>query len=137
MPCTVTKACCRRLVAGQDSHTADLTATTCIVPVPWASEQAGGGFPAFITMTPVPLFEKPAKQELPQPVRAAAKRMTTQPPKRRRSQLEERSNSSLDRAIRPPVEPALHRVFYAEKVAHDGRFIKDRMSRCAAAEPTK
>jgi len=82
-------------------------------------------------MTPAPLFEKPAKQELPQPARAAAKRMTTQHPKRRRSRLEECSNSSLDRAIRPPSNRPLMWVFYPEKVAHDGRFIKNRQATSA------
>jgi hypothetical protein len=38
-----------------------------IMPMPWDSEQAGGGFATVIVAVPLPLLEMPTKQELPQP----------------------------------------------------------------------
>jgi hypothetical protein len=65
-------------------------------------------------MPPLPLLEKPTKQELPQPLIAVVKRATTKQLTRRRTQGKRSEHSSLDRGIRPSVESALRQVFYAE-----------------------
>jgi hypothetical protein len=65
-------------------------------------------------MPPLPLLEKPTKQELPQPLQTVVKRTATQQLTRRRTQGKRSEHSSLDRDIRPSVESALRQVFYAE-----------------------
>lgn len=57
-------------------------------------------------MPPLPLLEKPAKQEFPQPVRATVARMNAQQMTRRRPRQEECWDWTLDRDIRPSVESA-------------------------------
>ncbi len=74
----VTKTCVTRAAAVQPSQTGDLSTTTFIVPLASESEQVGGGFPAFTMTPPLPLLEKPTKQELPQPVSPMAANIAAQ-----------------------------------------------------------
>ena len=68
---------------------------------------------------PLPLLEKPTKQELPQPLLTVVKRTATQQRTRRRILGKRSEHSTLDRDIRPSVESALRQVFYAETEAPD------------------
>ena len=65
-------------------------------------------------MPPLPLLEKPTKQEFPQPLLTVVKRTATQQLTRRRTQGKRSEHSTLDRDIRPSVESALRQAFYAE-----------------------
>src|SRR6516225_1178696 len=70
-------------------------------------------------MPPLPLLEKPTKQELPQPLLTVVTRTTTQQLTRRMTEGKRCEHASLDRDIRPSVESALRQVFYAETEAPD------------------
>ena len=74
----VTQTCFTRAAAVQDSQTGDLSATAFTIPVPCESEQVGAGFPAFTMMPPLPLLEKPTKQELPHPLSPKAVNIAAQ-----------------------------------------------------------
>jgi hypothetical protein len=65
----------------------------------------GAGFPAFTMTTPLPLLEKPTKQELPQPVSPMAVNIATQLNLLRRRQRENRMDL-LQTLSFDPVESA-------------------------------
>src|SRR5580704_2804612 len=62
---SVTKICCGRLEAVQNSQICDLAAVTFIIPMPVEKGQAGGGVEFLTKMTPLPLAKIPATQVVP------------------------------------------------------------------------
>jgi hypothetical protein len=68
----------RGMAVEQVSQTADLIAITWTIPLACFREQLGGGLRTLMRTTPVPLFENPMKQELPQPASARIRKSTAQ-----------------------------------------------------------
>lgn len=67
IPLSARKTWSTRLASVHISHGASFVAKTSMVPMPCEDGHADGGLLAVINNPPLPLFEKPTKQELPQP----------------------------------------------------------------------